>query len=704
MDDSRGFDLVLQATDGPDCGALSGPSAPVADRGTDLLQSRGGFLFAVICLCLMSVAVGLFFHRSFQSVFTLAADVDSFVRVDGPGVLSDLEHLEAAVPVSEQKAQEQKVAAFAGHAMAIADRAAGLIAPVARGSLQPALTDTAMVSAAVTLDSFRALRGAADRAVAGIGTPGGPDALTALAQRVAQSRTAMVGHLAAMGRAQAALADKRKRQVDLLTAWFWVFLVAGSAAGVLFLRVLRDEVTARLARQKAERTADLLAYFDPVTGLPNRFQFQDRLTGLIARHVPVSVILIDLDDFKEFNNRHGRLSGNVVLKEIAFRIRSVAGGRPGFAARLSSDDFILALTGEAAGEIDAVAQALSIACHKPVARASAQFAPTVTIGCAPHSELTEDDRLSCEHVLRIAEVALDIAKRQGPSSIVVYSSELARQFVDRRTIAERLPLAMARRELQLYFQPQVDLATERVFGFEALVRWTCEGLFVPPPDLIRAAEQMGLIAELDHFILEEAVRIIADWNRRHRMSFAISVNMSALHLTQPGTVDFILDCIDRYALSSERLTVEITESVALEDDPAAEKALKRLRAGGCRLSIDDFGTGYSSFAYLHKLRADEIKIDRSFVTDIEGSKVARDILGTMLKLTESLEHKVIVEGVETEAQADLLIRMGCSRAQGFLFGRPRPALEWLADTTYGPPDRVPAEARRTLGMSLIARA
>jgi diguanylate cyclase (GGDEF)-like protein len=656
-----------------------------ARPGVELLESRGGFPFAVICLCLMSLAVALLFHRSFQQVFFHSSTIEEFVHIDGPTAVSTLDRQIASIETRDP-GRAPGVFSLDEARETIRSLSVLIAALVEESETAAPLAATRQVGLAA-VDALEHLNAALNppELPAELG-PGSLDTGKDLVARWIAAREAVVAYLAVMGAAEHDLVERKISAFSTLTNWLWLFLATSTVAGIVFLKLFRDEIAQRVARETAERRADFLAYFDPATGLPNRFQFHDRFADLAAKSGPLSVLLIDIAHFRKFNDRFGRMAGDVVLKEIAYRVRCHAETHHGLPARLSGDDFALLLEIDDPAKLRAIAEALAEACQQPVACARQAFTVSVSIGCAGLSAIEPAQDTSFQRIMRMADFALDSAKASGHATFAIYDAALERACVDRKAMAERLPKAIAGNDLQVFLQPQLDLSTGAVYGFEALVRWTCDGRAVSPCDLIRVAEQSGLIADLDRYVMGEAVRMVCDWNRRHRKAYSVSSNLSSLHLLSEETFEFITSCLERHGLPPELLTIEITESVELDSNDGFEARgiIARLRAFGCRIAIDDFGTGYSSFAYLQKFGADEIKIDRSFVTGIEQSETSRDILKTLFSLAASLGRSVVVEGIETSGQEAIVRRLGGMRVQGFHYGKPRPALEWLADTTYGP--------------------
>lgn len=496
-----------------------------ARPAVELLESRGGFPFAVICLCLMSLAVALLFHRSFQQVFFHSSTIEEFVHIDGPTAVATLDRQIASIEtrypgrasglfsLDEARETIRSLAVLIG-ALVDPTEAAGPLAATRQAGL--AAVD-ALENLDAALTSSEPLAGNMDRR-------------QVLVTRWISAREAVAAYLAVMGGVEHDMVERKISAFATLTNWFWLFLAASTVAGIVFLKLFRDEIAQRVARENAERRADFLAYFDPATGLPNRFQFHDRFTDLAARAGPLSVLLIDVNDFRRFNARFGRMAGDVVLKEIAYRVRCHAEAHQGLSARLSGDDFALLLETEDAAKLAAVAAALAEACQQPIFCTRQAFTVGVSLGCAMLPALEPARDASFQRIMRMADFALESAKARKDAAFTIYDAALEQAFVDRKTMTERLPKAIAEKELEVFLQPQLDLSTGAVYGFEALVRWTCDGRAVSPCDLVRVAEQSGQIADLDRYVMSEAIRTVCEWNRRHRKAYSVSTNLSALHM------------------------------------------------------------------------------------------------------------------------------------------------------------------------------
>jgi EAL domain-containing protein (putative c-di-GMP-specific phosphodiesterase class I) len=240
-----------------------------------------------------------------------------------------------------------------------------------------------------------------------------------------------------------------------------------------------------------------------------------------------------------------------------------------------------------------------------------------------------------------------------------------------------LPTAIARGDLLIYFQPKVKLPERSVYGFEALVRWHRSGKVVPPDEFINVAEESGLIVELDRFVLMQGTKLLAEYNRSRNEIYAISVNLSAVHFSTNRIFSWVKEALSASGLSPELLTLEITETVEMRDWRQAQNVILKLRSLGVRIAIDDFGTGYSSLGYLRSTAADELKIDKSLVEEIETSSKARFLMDGVLDMAHNLQLDVVVEGIETTEQEQAVFEMGALQAQGFLYGRAVPAEQAL---------------------------
>jgi diguanylate cyclase (GGDEF)-like protein/PAS domain S-box-containing protein len=428
------------------------------------------------------------------------------------------------------------------------------------------------------------------------------------------------------------------------------------------------------ARRKAQARLLQAAFYDPLTGLPNRALLKDRLDVAFARAkgreaARFAVLFLDLDRFKLVNDSLGHRAGDELLVQIAHRIESCR--RAGdTVARLGGDEFTLLVEGIIDDEeAIAVAERVHRALAPPFLVEGHEVFAAASIGIALGGPTTERP----EHLLRDADTAMYRAKVRGCRHAVFDSSMHERAMAALR-VENELRRALERGEFRIHYQPIVELATRRAVGVEALVRWEHrERGLIAPGEFIALAEETGLIVPLGRWVLAEACRALT----KLPTPLPLSVNLSGRQLLQPEFAGELGDLLSRSMCDPSRLRIELTESILMGNGAAAMAALGNLRALGVRLCIDDFGTGYSSLSYLHELPIDALKIDRSFVLAMGEDERKMKIIQSILLLGKGLGIEVVAEGVETQAQADALRRMGCELAQGYLFARPCP-LEQLS--------------------------
>jgi diguanylate cyclase (GGDEF)-like protein/PAS domain S-box-containing protein len=437
------------------------------------------------------------------------------------------------------------------------------------------------------------------------------------------------------------------------------------------LLVAASDVT---ARRKAQARLLQAAFYDPLTGLPNRALFKDRLEVAFARAkgreaAHFAVLFLDLDRFKLVNDSLGHRAGDELLVQIARRLESCR--RAGdTVARLGGDEFTLLVEGVSTDdEAIAVSERVHRALAPPYLIEGHEVFAGASIGIALGGPATE----RVEHLLRDADTAMYRAKVRG-SRHAVFDSSMHERAMEQLRIENELRRALERGEMRVHYQPIVELSSGRTLGVEALVRWEHrERGLVPPSEFIPLAEETGLVVPLGRWVLDEACRALAALPGH----ISLSVNLSGRQLLQPEFCAELKEMLARCRIEPSRLRLELTESMLIGNGAAARAALTHLRATGVRLCIDDFGTGYSSLSYLHELPIDSLKIDRSFVGAMGDDERKIKIVQSILVLGKSLGIDVVAEGVETRQQADLLRRLGCEHAQGYFFSRPVP-LEQLS--------------------------
>ncbi|WP_271582912.1 bifunctional diguanylate cyclase/phosphodiesterase [Bradyrhizobium sp. CCBAU 45389] len=417
-------------------------------------------------------------------------------------------------------------------------------------------------------------------------------------------------------------------------------------------------------QKRAEKRIAHIAHHDALTGLHNRASFSEYLATIVDEAIRAgetfAILCLDLDRFKEINDLHGHLVGDALLREVARRLQEVAGDA--FLARVGGDEFIVVLLGDAqAAAAGQLAERLRTALVGDIELAGRQVRIGLSVGIARAPADGNDPTT----LLANADIALYRAKAEGRNAIRFFEPEMGAQLRDRSELQHDLQSAVANDELRLDFQPLVRIGGE-IVGFEALVRWhhPRRGL-VPPGTFIPLAEENGLIVAMGEWILREACREAASWPNELK----ISVNLSPVQCRNDDIVRLVHEILISSGLRPHRLELEITEGVLIDDFSGAVSILRRLKALGVRIALDDFGTGYSSMSYLQAFPFDMIKIDRSFISNLDHAQ-SKAILRGVIGLARGLELPVTAEGVETQAQLDVLSHAGCDYAQGFLIGRP----------------------------------
>ena len=436
--------------------------------------------------------------------------------------------------------------------------------------------------------------------------------------------------------------------------------------------VQRQRGTTRNGRLRvATSKLDTMRSRDTLTGLIARDEFEAALDAAIfacdTRKRTASLLYVGLDNFRPINEGYGMHVGDAVLVQVAERLLACVRSRK-LASRVAGDEFVLLVPGgfdAAAAVVDKVLRCVEV----PLLVDGLELRLTASVGVAVYPEHGSRPKLMSH-----AALAMRAVKLGGGAGYAQFDASMAVDLRDQAELLHDLREAVARNELQLYYQPKIDARSLQITGAEALLRWQhAKRGMVSPAVFVPIAERHGLIRTIGAWVIEEACRQAEAW-RGQGLRMRVAVNISGHQLRQDDLVDQIQASLQRHGIRPERLTVEITESVAMEDTAHTRAAFDRLRQAGLHVAIDDFGTGHSSLASLRRLPAAELKIDRAFVTDLATSADARSIAQAIVQMAHTLDRRVVAEGVETAAQRDLLVNMGCDELQGFLFAKPMTAM------------------------------
>jgi diguanylate cyclase (GGDEF)-like protein len=455
--------------------------------------------------------------------------------------------------------------------------------------------------------------------------------------------------------------------------------------------------SANLQLQSANDELQRRAFMDPLTGLSNRLLFDDRLAHAASRRDGrnmrrLAVLFVDLDGFKPVNDSLGHAAGDRVLKDVASRLKHVA--REGdTVARIGGDEFVLLMEDVAdAADALSLASRLVASLAQPFMQDGRSLHVSASVGIAVYP-----DQGQAAQLMVMADAAMYAAKRTGGNTFALFESHMNAGASQQLELQLNLRQALANGQLSLHYQPKFNGLRAEMCGVEALMRWTHpQHGPIAPNVFIPIAERFGLINEMGNWAIGEVCRQMQAWDDQG-LATCVAVNLSVHQLRQEDLAERIGNALEWHGIAAERLLCEITESVAMEDIEATQHTFDALRKIGVFLSIDDFGTGYSSLSYLRTLPATQLKIDRSFIQDLEGSNDARAVVDAVIKLAHALELSVVAEGVETEGQRDILLDLHCDELQGYLFARPMPAqalFDWVA--------RMPARNMVVAGKPTIA--
>ncbi|MCW1970813.1 MAG: EAL domain-containing protein [Anaerolineae bacterium] len=431
-----------------------------------------------------------------------------------------------------------------------------------------------------------------------------------------------------------------------------------------------------LERQQAEDRIFLLAHYDRLTRLPNRVLLEKAIQKAIDEatisQAQFALFFLDLDRFKNINDSLGHDAGDELLGQVADRLRAFASGRATI-SRLGGDEFVLLLLDVLnVDQVEAFASRLAHLLSQPCLIKGQEVQTSSSIGISLYPE----DGHDVNTLLRNADAAMYCAKENGRNAYKLYDRRMNADAVERLTIENNLRNAIKRNELGVHYQPIADLTTGRIIGAEALARWHHPDLgMIPPLKFIPVAEETGLINEMGEWILRAVCKQVRAWLDRHIAAVPISVNISAKQLQNPLFHTRVLQIIDEFDLPHNLITIEITESTMMAEGDHSAQTLPALRETGLKIAMDDFGTGFSSFSRLHQLTIDTLKIDRSFIWQLNATPSSASIVKAIINMSRALRIRVVAEGVETEQQAEFLRQNHCDAMQGFYFSKALSAVE-----------------------------
>ena len=461
--------------------------------------------------------------------------------------------------------------------------------------------------------------------------------------------------------------DDEEFAVSILNKGAQDYLVKWEGQGRTILRSIRYAIQ----RKKSDIRLNYLAQYDPLTGIPNRQFFNDQLTRATARARrdgrKVTLLFLDLDEFKVVNDTLGYDIGDRLLKEVADRIRRTV--RTGdVVARLGGDEFAVLLEGlSGPREVEAVATGLLEVVSRPYQIAERQLMITTSIGITMYP----NDNADTQMLLKNADIAMYQAKENGKNNFTFFHQKMHADLMEYHAREHDIREALQLGQFHLAYQPKVNVHIHQLQGLEALLRWTSPSRGnVGPSEFIPVAEESGHIIPLGYWVLDEVCRTIRGWQDKGLTVVPVSVNVSARQFQQPDFHKRVAAILGRHGIEAGLIEIELTEGLVMEDTAAAQRELAELKKIGLRISIDDFGTGYSCLSYLRRFPIDVLKIDRSFVQEIGSSRDGESIIDAIISLAKSLRLETVAEGVETPAQLNYLLDHGCHVVQGFRFGKP----------------------------------
>ncbi|GAB7027626.1 sensor domain-containing protein [Geotalea toluenoxydans] len=430
-------------------------------------------------------------------------------------------------------------------------------------------------------------------------------------------------------------------------------------------------------RKKAEDEIQQLAYYDTLTGLPNRSLLQDRLGQSIVQAVrdnrKVAIMCLDLDRFKSINDTLGHVAGDSLLATVAERLTECV-WETDTVARIGGDEFVIIISAiEHAEDLNKIAEKILAAISKPLALNGQEIFITASIGIAIYPE----DGTDVQGLLKNADLAMYKAKDQGRDTFQYFSQEMNVQTLEHLILENSLRRALERNEFVIFYQPQMDLKSGRLVGMEALIRWQHPDLgLLPPSRFIPMAEETGLILPIGEWALQTACAKNRAWMDAGFMPLRVAVNLCGIQFRQKKFIELIEAVLKKTGLAPSQLELELTESMLMSKAEESTTVLHKLKEMGVSLAIDDFGTGYSSLSYLKNFPINRVKIDRSFIRDVPNNPDDTAIVSAIIAMAHNLNLKVTAEGVENHSQLEFLSTRNCNEIQGYLLSSPLPEAEF----------------------------
>jgi diguanylate cyclase (GGDEF)-like protein/PAS domain S-box-containing protein len=466
----------------------------------------------------------------------------------------------------------------------------------------------------------------------------------------------------------------RKKNGEIYVEWLTIIEINEPYSDDVLYAAIFSDIT---ERKNAEEKIVRLAYFDELTGLPNRRLFNDRLSmALAAAHrekQKLAVMFIDLDRFKEVNDTLGHSAGDSLLVQVSERIKRIL-PEGDTLARLGGDEFVVLLT-----EVKAIEHVVSFAneilgeLSSPFNIAGMAVGATASLGAAIYPE----DGLDSEMLLKHADVAMYRSKEVGRNSFQLYKASMNARSLERLSMLSRFQNALEYDEFELFYQPLECLDSGKIECVEALVRWRDPNLgMIPPAQFIPLAEELGLIVKLDNWVIDHAIGQYKRWREHGSELHRVAINVSAQHLSQGNLAETVEKALTKHGVDGRHVEIELTESSFVTNFHEAKVALKKLKSLGVSIALDDFGTGYSALSYLTKLPIDILKIDASFIAKIPDEYGNSEIVSAIVAMAKALNLRVVAEGVEKQEQKQFLQQLGCHTSQGYLFCKPLSVADW----------------------------